>query len=101
LEGLTFDQIAAVEYGVLVDARVFLGIMTSTLSVLVAYGRSVNGVVDGFGEKEKDFFEQYIFPGSKKVNRLDRVYENNMVLKGDEKTKMLVIDAPEVVDFFP
>ncbi|KAH8684801.1 hypothetical protein BGZ60DRAFT_367092 [Tricladium varicosporioides] len=93
VEALTFDQRAIIEYQVLVNANYFMGIMTSTLSALIAYARTV--------DMHEDYFETYVFPGSVKKNRLDREYEQNLVLKGISETKMLVINAPEFMDFFP
>ncbi len=56
VEGLLFDQKAIVEDQTLVDARFWMGIITSSMSSLIAYARSV--------DEEEDYFETYIFPDS-------------------------------------
>ena len=94
IDGLFFDQKGILEYEVMVNAKFWLGIITSTLSSLVAYARSV--------EDEDDFFETYIFPGSVRTEKpLERWYPDSPSMKGNNFTKLMVLTGPDVMASFP
>ncbi|KAI1875127.1 uncharacterized protein JN550_002556 [Neoarthrinium moseri] len=92
VESLGFDQKGIVEYEVLVNAKFWMGISMSSMSSLIAYARTADA--------KEDFFEKYIFPGST-LNGINRVYEDNMVIKGDEYTKLLVVSGVDIMGSFP
>ena len=94
IDGLFFDQKGILEYEVMVNAKFWLGIITSTLSSLVAYARSV--------EDADDFFETYIFPGSVRTEKpLERWYPDSPSMKGNNFTKLMVLTGPDVMASFP
>ncbi|TVY87983.1 hypothetical protein LAWI1_G007859 [Lachnellula willkommii] len=92
LEALGFDQKGIVEYQVLVEARFWIGVITSSFSSLIAYARTVND--------SDDFFESSIFPGSSKSG-LDRGYTEPNTVKGSFNTKLMVINGPDIMEAFP
>lgn len=92
LEALYFDQKAIVEYQTLVAARFQLGIITSSMSTLIAYARTV--------DDEEDFFETYVFPGSSK-NGLNRGYPHSPSMMGNADTKLMVVSGVDILDAFP
>jgi hypothetical protein len=57
-EAFSFDENAIVDYHALVGAQVWMGLVTSPMSCLYAYARSVD---DG-----ENFFDTYVFPGSER-----------------------------------
>jgi len=112
---MEFDKQAIVEYNVLVAADYWMGVMMSTMSLLVAYARNVDSVsvVDGeggggSGGEREDFFEKWIVEGSVREGEdgKHRVWEGELpVLKGNEGTKLLVVNpGPRglaIFDSFP
>lgn len=111
IERLNFDQKAVVEYVNLRDASKFLGLLTSTLSHMVAYERTLDqnfhtpmdaGNAD---EEEKvGWFQKYIVAGNRRTEGLSRHWSitNSFEMRGDESTKLLVIDGQgDLTDFFP
>jgi len=92
IEALGFDQKAIVEYQTLVAARYQLGIITSSMSSLIAYARTV--------DNEEDFFETYVFPGSGKIG-LVRNYPASPSMMGDADTKLMVVNSVDILDAFP
>ena len=125
IEDLNFDQKAVVEYVNLRDASRFLGLLPSTLSYIVAYERTLDQALDapmdagentavmrlGVGkgrkwqtvEKEKvGWFEKYILAGSWRGEELAKHWPEAIQMRGDEKTKLLVVDGQsELSDAFP
>ena len=91
LDALSFDEKGIVEYNALVEAKVFIGVIMSSMSSLVAYARTVN--------EEPDFFDTHVFPGSSKVG-LQRTYDA-MSIKGNSHTKLLVVNGVDIMDSFP
>jgi hypothetical protein len=92
VEGLGFDEKGILEYQVLVHARYWLGILTSSMSSLIAYARSV--------EDEEDYFMTYIFPESARAGVL-RIFTNAPLVKGDNFTKLIAVDGVDIMDTFP
>ncbi|KAG0651274.1 hypothetical protein D0Z07_1860 [Hyphodiscus hymeniophilus] len=92
VEGLTFDEKAIVEYQTLVQAKFWMGIITSSMSSLIAYARSVN-------DKE-DFFDTYVFPGSERSG-FNRAYPESPSMKGNNVTKLMVLSGPDIMESFP
>ncbi|KAF7920671.1 hypothetical protein BELL_0197g00090 [Botrytis elliptica] len=84
LEGMEFDIIAIIDYAVLVEAALFLGVWMSTFSQTIAYARTV--------ELEQDYWETYINPGSRR-DGLTRLWDQAPALKGDATTKILVVNT--------
>jgi hypothetical protein len=96
VEKLGFDQKAIVEYKTLVEARYFLGIVTSTMSCLIAYARTT----EEFSSTPRDFFEDVVFRGSKRRSGGMRMW-NSPQMKGVSSTKVLVLNARDVMTMFP
>jgi hypothetical protein len=92
IDALAFDQKAIVEYQTLVDARFFLGILTSSMSSLIAYARSVDDI--------EDYFETHVFPGSSKSG-LNRGYPGSPIMKGNMETKLIAVSGVDIMDAFP
>ncbi|RDL30805.1 uncharacterized protein BP5553_10150 [Venustampulla echinocandica] len=92
LEALPFDQKGIVEYNVLVDARFWIGIITSSMSSLIAYARTV--------DEREDYFETSIFPDSSREG-LNRGYTDNISIKGNQYTKLMVVNGVDIMDSFP
>lgn len=90
LQDMEFDAAAIVEYPVLVEAGFFLGVWMSTFSQTIAYARAA--------EDEDDFWETYITPGSSRNDIRGRDWDNVPALKGDEKTKLLVVNTGDISD---
>ena len=111
IERLNFDQKAVVEYVNLRDASKFLGLLTSALSHMVAYERTLDQNFDApmdagkaDAEEKVGWFEKYILAGSRRTEGLNRHLSimNPFEVRGDESTKLLVIDRQgELTDFFP
>lgn len=59
IEALGVDQKAIVEYHIQIVATYQLGIITSSMSALIAYARTV--------DDEDDLFEMGVFPGSARI----------------------------------
>ncbi|KAG4033655.1 hypothetical protein MFRU_004g01590 [Monilinia fructicola] len=94
LKEMEFDTMAIVDYAVLVEARFFLGVWMSTFSQTIAYARTA--------EDEDDFWETYITPGSRRAGSA-RVWDDVPSLKGDETTKILVVNTGDIsnMDSYP
>lgn len=92
IESVGFDSKGVVEYEVMMKARYWMGISSSSMSALIAYARTV--------DEKKDFFETYIYPGSV-LNGLNRGYTEAMVVKGNKFTKLLVVNGVDIMSFFP
>ncbi|TGO86915.1 hypothetical protein BPOR_0267g00140 [Botrytis porri] len=84
LEEIEFDTIAIIDYAVLVEAALFLGVWMSIFSQTVAYARTV--------ELEQDYWETYVNPGSRR-DGLTRLWDQAPALKGNETTKILVVNT--------
>jgi hypothetical protein len=97
LDALNFDQMAIVEYRVLVGADYWYGVLLSTMSALVAYARTV--------DHPEAFFPTYIQPGSIRNVGNTRTWNIAPMLKGDNFTKLLVVNAAprglDLMDTFP
>ena len=98
VEGLLFDEKGAVEYEMLLNAKFFIGPFMSSMSQLIAYARSV--------DTEDGFFEKRIFPGSVKDRGengvgIRRKYPVTPLMKGDERTKLLVVNGDDIMSFYP
>ena len=91
VEDLDFDQKGVIEYETLVRSTFFLGIAMSTMSSLVAYARTV--------QDERDFFENYVFPGSWNIG-IHREYPARS-MKGNMDTRLLVVSGVDAMNFFP
>jgi len=89
---LAFDQKGIVEYQVLVEARFWIGIITSSMSSLIAFARTV--------DDPGDFFETSIFPGSSKSG-LNRGYPEPYTVKGSFNTKLMVVNGVDIMEAFP
>ncbi|KAI9641988.1 hypothetical protein NHQ30_009858 [Ciborinia camelliae] len=94
LKEMEFDTMAIIDYAVLVEAKFFLGVWMSTFSQTISYARTA--------EDEDDFWETYITPGSRR-DGLARVWDNVPALKGDETTKLLVVNTGDIsnMDSYP
>jgi hypothetical protein len=94
IEVLGFDQKAIVEYHVLLASTFWMGIITSSLSSLIAFARTVDDPTT------ENFFETYIFPGSSRSG-LRRIYPENLTMKGNNYTQLLVVNEVDIMDSFP
>lgn len=96
VERLSFDSKGVVEYNVLRRGRYFQGHFTSTLSLLVAYTRTMD---------QQDFFNTYINAGSSRSYdapwNWNRYWPDSMTLKGDNTTKLFVVSGADVMDQYP
>jgi hypothetical protein len=92
VESLPFDQKGIVEYQVLVEARFWIGVITSSMSSLIAFARTV--------DDPGDFFETSIFPGSSKSG-LNRGYTEPNTVKGSFNTKLMVVNGVDIMEAFP
>ncbi|KFY95880.1 hypothetical protein V498_03063 [Pseudogymnoascus sp. VKM F-4517 (FW-2822)] len=94
VEDLRFDARAVTEYESLVSADYFLGILSSSLSDMVAYARTVG--------EEGDYFDEYIHPNSTRGTFVDRVFPGSPDVRGNENTKLMVVSGgPDIMDCFP
>jgi hypothetical protein len=94
IKSLPFDQKAIVEYETLVRSKYFLGPAMSSMSSLIAYERTIN-------EKE-DIFTTHIFPGSVRDEETRwRTYPSVPAMRGDETTKLMVVNQFDIMDNFP
>lgn len=97
VEALPFDRKAIVEYKTLVEGRFFLGILTSTMSNLIAYARTV----DQYADSEEDFFYDVVLKGSVKRRQFFRVWRRAPHIKGTGGTRLLVVNARDIMQRFP
>lgn len=93
IEGLEFDEKAITEYESLVSADYFIGILTSSLSDIVAYARTV--------DEEGDYFEEHIHPNTTRGEFVDRVFPDSPSVRGNGQTKLMVITGADIMDCFP
>jgi hypothetical protein len=98
VDNLMSDEKAAVEYQMLVNADFFVGPVMSSMSSLIAYARAL--------DETATFFETYIFPGSWKDEGEDglgikRKYPKVPVMKGDHKSKLMLVNGDDIMSFFP
>lgn len=68
------------------------------MSSLIAY--------EGALDETATFFPTYIFPGSKKDKGKDglgikRKYPKVPVMKGDHKSKLMLVNGDDIMSFFP
>lgn len=93
IEDLRFDERAVTEYESLVSADYFIGLITSSLSDVVAYARTV--------DEEGDYFEDHIHPGTSRGEFIERVFPGGPLVIGNERTKLMVLTGPDLMDCFP
>jgi hypothetical protein len=84
LESLHFDQMAIVEYRVLMAADYWYGVLHSSMSALIAFARTVDEL--------EDFFSTYIQPGSI-LDGHARTWDIVPALKKNNFTKLIVVNA--------
>ncbi|KAF4628676.1 hypothetical protein G7Y89_g9479 [Cudoniella acicularis] len=86
VNAMDFDRQAVVDYGVLLGADYFEGLMMSTMSLLVAYARTM--------DEEEDFFSTYVLAGSRRIPNRERLWDVNEVpaMKGHSSTKLFVLN---------
>jgi hypothetical protein len=68
-----------------------MGVIMSSMSSLIAYARHV--------DDDEDVFESYVFTGSVKLG-LERQYKE-CEMKGNRRTKLMVVNGVDVMDSFP
>jgi hypothetical protein len=93
IEKLAFDQKAIVEYKTLISADYFFGILTSSLSALVAYAR--------MADEKDDYFATFIHPGTQRGGGIDRHYPDSPSMRGSQHTRLFVLDGPDIMDCYP
>lgn len=97
LESLLFDEKGVIEYQMLLNADFFLGPAMSSMSSLIAFARTA--------EQDEDFFMSKIFPDSERYRNqegwLRRKYSKPWMMKGDDLTKLLVVEGDDIMDAFP
>jgi len=94
-----FDEMAIVEYQMLSNADLFLGVATSTMSSLISYARMVAV------NESSAFFQEHVFPRSTKDlgedgRGLRRIYPKVPIMKGDSRTKLMAVNGDEAMSFF-
>ncbi|KAH8896387.1 hypothetical protein GQ53DRAFT_819495 [Thozetella sp. PMI_491] len=93
LDDLDFDSKAILDYRVQSSARYFMGSSLSTLSLLIAYERTMDDDVD--------VFERYLFVGST-IHGHSRDYgKNNLELRGSATTKLMLVPGGDYMRYFP
>ena len=98
VEALLFDEKAVVEYQMLRNANFFVGPVMSSMSSLIAYARAL--------DETATFFPTYIFPGSERDWGEDglglrRTYPKVPVMRGDSKSKLMLVNGDDIMSFFP
>jgi len=93
IEALSFDEKAVTEYESLVAADYFMGILTSSLSAVVAYARTA--------DDEGDYYEKSIHPETTRTEFIGRKYPGPPSMRGNEHTKLLVLTGPDIMDCYP
>lgn len=81
VETLPFDQKAVVEYVPLVEAKYFLGLRLSSMSVVIAQARTL--------DEPGDFFEKHVDSNVSAAESSGRTLE----VRGNENTRLLVISG--------
>jgi hypothetical protein len=94
LDSFGFDQKGAVDYEVLRNSTYFLGHWKSTMSLLLAYQRTME-------KGAEKFFNEYINPESSEPKCCDRTFAESMTIRGDRYTKLFVVDGADYMDIFP
>jgi hypothetical protein len=98
VENLMFDEKAIIEYQMLLNADFFLGPVMSSMSSLIAFSRAL--------DSQEEFFPTYIFPGSEKDVGEDgwglrRTYEQVPMMKGDKRSRLMVVNGEDIMSLFP
>jgi hypothetical protein len=93
MNNLTFDQKGIVEYETLTAADYFIGAGMSSMSLLIAFTRTVNDT--------KDWFTQHVLENSTRSGTLDRKYPVSPIMKGDETTQLLMLSGSDIMDRYP
>jgi len=93
MENLTFDQKAIVEYTTLTSSDYFFGVGESSMSLIIAYARTI--------AEESEYFTEYIFPDSMRQPPFHRQYTTSPIMKGNDKTRLLMVTGPDIMDRFP
>lgn len=93
VNSLNFDQLAVVDYAIMVAADVFFGIKKSTFSTVIAYDR---GVRSGHA----NFFEECVFEGSRIDVNQNRRYSASPAMKGNNDTMLIVVNGFEYMDWY-
>ena len=93
MENLTFDQKGVVEYTTLTSADYFLGAGMSSMSLLIAYARTI--------DDESGYFAKYVHTGSIRTPPYNRKYPSSPVMKGNEKTRLFMVNGPDIMDRYP
>jgi hypothetical protein len=93
-----FDEKAIIEYQMLLNADFFLGLFMSSMSLLIAFTRAL--------DSPEDLFAKYIFPGSEKDVGEDgwgvrRTFEQVPLMRGDDKSRLMVVNGDDIMSFFP
>ncbi|KAH8678308.1 hypothetical protein BX600DRAFT_451876 [Xylariales sp. PMI_506] len=101
LDGMNFDHQGGVEYEIMVQASYFLGISTSTMSLMAAYARTVDAeLVNGL-----DYWQGLIYPGTELTQgkwSMNRNYQyDNHKIRGDGTTNLMVVSGPDMMEYFP
>jgi hypothetical protein len=92
VENLAFDQKAIVEYTTLTRAEHFFGVLPSSYSALIAYDRTVDDNVD--------FWDEYVNWNSTRGGFITRNWDRTQ-MRGTNKTKMMVVTGPDILDCYP
>lgn len=93
IEKLSFDQKGIVEYKTLVSADYFLGVGTSSMSLLIAFDRTI--------DEKDEYFSLYIHSNSSRGRELDRHYPVSPTMKGNNKTRLFTLSGPDLMDVYP
>lgn len=80
------------EYETLVEAKLFLGVIMSSMSSLIAYAREA--------DHPGNYFMDDVFPGSSR-NGLERYYPAPPAMKGNNATMLMVVNGVDIMDYFP
>jgi hypothetical protein len=93
MENLTFDQKGIAEYTTLTSADYFFGVGQSSMSLLIAFARTI--------DEESEYFTKYIYPNSMRRPPYYRDYTGSPAMKGNEKTRLLMVSGPDIMDRYP
>jgi hypothetical protein len=93
MKNLTFDQKGIVEYTTLKSADYFFGVGMSSMSLLIAFERTI--------DEEREYFTEYIYPNSILNPPYDRQYAGSPIMKGNEKTRLFMVSGPDIMDRYP
>ena len=84
VNSMNFDQQAIVEYSLMVGADYFTGNMVSTLSMVIAYARTM--------DEEPEFFPSYILDGSHREPPKRRYWDVAPAMHGHNTTRLMVVN---------